>query len=159
MTVGGLPAGSVADQIAQNVTTAKNESTTLLNQATSIASADPGGLSAATLYLTYMAQWLVSQFSNKGPWDYKRNKGVTSQNPGSYQQVVDFGNFNFGAVMEGLGLSYYEAQNAAGLYQVYLGTSNEGIPLFKWPYGDSQHDATVIQNGYNYEKAVQSGCK
>ena len=98
MTISGLPAGSVADQIAQNVATAQNESATLLKEATSVSSGDPLGVSAASLYVTWMADWLIGQFSNNGPWDYKRNTGVTSQNPGNYQQVKDFGNFNFGAV-------------------------------------------------------------
>ena len=97
--------------------------------------------------MAYMAQWLIGQFSNNGPWDYKRQKGVTSQNAGNYQQVVNFGNFDFGAVMAGLGLNYYEAQNAAGAYQVYLGTNNQGIPLFKWPYGDSTQDAHQVGLG------------
>jgi hypothetical protein len=59
-----------------------------------------------------MAQWLISQFQNNGIFDYKRNAGVVSQNLGSYIQVLNFGNFNFGAVMQSLGLSYYEAQVA-----------------------------------------------
>ncbi len=159
MTVNGLPGGSASSQIAQNVALAQQQSATFINEAISAANADPEANNAGALYLTYMAQWLYSQFHNKGPWDYKRQPSVTSQNSGNYQQVVNFGNFNFGAVMESLGLSYYQTQNVAGLYQLYLGTSNQGILLFQSPYGDSTQDASVIQQGFNFEKAVQAGCK
>jgi hypothetical protein len=134
----------------------------LLNQATAVALADPGGLDASALYVTWMGEWLFQQFGNNGSWDYKRKKNVTNQNPNQYQNVLNFGNFNFGAVMAGLGLTYYEAQNAAGIYQVYLamrgGTPGEGFPLFSFPYGDQVKDANLVQQGFSYEQAIKSGC-
>lgn len=158
--VGGLPAGSASNQIAANVALAQKQSASFLSLATSATVGDPEGPSSATLYLSYMAQWLVGQFSSGGAWDYKAIQGIVSQN--SYQNVQDLGNFNFGAVMESLGLSYYGAQNAAGIYQVYLslkgGSAGQGIPLFQFPYGDQTQDANVIQQGFKYETFVQAGC-
>ena len=158
-SVNGLPGGSAAQQIAQNVAAAQQASTQLLALANTAAAADPGGPNASLLYASYISQWLVSEFHNKGDFDYKRNKSVVSQNPGNYQGVVNFGNFDFGAVTAALGLTYYQAQNAAGAYQLYLGTANQGILLFQWPYGDSKVDASVIQQGFSYETAVQSRCR
>jgi hypothetical protein len=157
--INGLPGGSSAQQIAQNIALAQQQSAQLMSLANTVAAADPSGPSASFFYLDYMAQWLYSEFHNKGPWDYKRDKSVVSQNPGNYQQVVNFGNFDFGAVLAGLGLSYYQTQNVAGAYQLYLGTANQGVLVFQWPYGDSAADATLIQQGFNYGKAVQSNCK
>ena len=163
--VNGLPAGSTASQIAANVALAQQQSSSFMSLATSAASGDPEGPSSSTLYLAYMAQWLVGQFSASGTtWNYKNDPTVVSQNPGNYQSVVDFGNFNFGAVMEGLGLTMYEAQNAAGIYQEYIalkgtGAPGQGIPLFQFPYGDQAQDQQVIQRGFKYETFIQAGCR
>jgi RHS repeat-associated protein len=162
--IGGLPGGSPSNQVAQNVALAQQTSASLMALATSVASADPGGLDPYSLYLSYMANWLYGQFSNNGPWDYKVNQGLASQNPGGHQSVINFGNFDFGAVMEGLGLSYYETQNAAGTYQFYIstfhgGAPGQGTPIFQYPFGDQVADAQVVQTGFNYEMALQAGCK
>jgi RHS repeat-associated protein len=93
-------------------------------------------------------------------WDYK------SQYPrGDVQSVTQariFGNFAFGAVMRAGGLSYYEAQNAAGAAQIIFhiigkGAPGQGTPLLRYPYGDQVQDALDIERGYNYVKALQTG--
>lgn len=73
-----------------------------------------------------------------------------------------FGNFAFGAVMGASGLSYYEAQNAAGVAQIIFhaigkGAPGQGVPVFHYPYGDQVQDAVDVQRGYEYVKALEQG--
>jgi hypothetical protein len=84
---------------------------------------------------------------HSGLWDYRTNFG---------QQYDDFGNFNFGATAAAMGATYYETQNAAGIYD-HSGKS-EGIPFFKWPYGDDVDGAKQVQAGYDYVKHHCDDC-
>jgi hypothetical protein len=150
--------GVADDQIAQNVAAAQAESDLLWQQAQDTASKDPSGdTSADSLYAGWMAGWLAQQF--EGAWNYKGNPALQAQNTGF--NLRDYGNFNFGAVMEGLGASYYFAQNAAGIAQLFINIKwSSGVPAVLWPYGDSTVDAQNIWNGYIYEQRVQLGdCK
>jgi RHS repeat-associated protein len=81
---------------------------------------------------------------NRGVWDYKRQG----------RQYEDFGNFNYGAVTAAMGIPSYIAQNAAGIYQQTRGAASaaQGIPIFKWPYGDDVADAVQIERGRQYFK-------
>ncbi len=111
------------------------------------------------IYFDLMANWLVQQFSAGGAWDYKAQQDLWAANAGT-TNLQNFGNFNFGAVMQSLGLSYYLTQNAAGIYQMFgIGQYTQGIPLIQWPFGDTTTDANVIKQGYNYEVMVEKGCK
>lgn len=103
--------------IAQNVELAQQESSYFMQKAQQEAVADPSGASAATLYDGFMAAWLVQQFGLGGPWDYKAQQSLWPSNVGT-NNLMTFGNFNFGAVLESLGASYYFTQNAAGIYQM-----------------------------------------
>lgn len=87
---------------------------------------------------------LYSNVKNYGPWDYKRHG----------KQYEDFGNFNYGAVTEAMGMSSYTAQNAAGMYQQKSGAAaaGAGVPLLKWPYGDDPKDAAEIERGRQYAR-------
>ena len=127
-------------------------------QAEQVANEDPGD-SVSNLYDTYMTAWLISQFKAGGAWDYKANQSLWPSNVGT-NNLQNFGNFNFGAVLQSLGVSYYWTQNAAGIYQALgIGQYSQGIPLLQWPYGDSVADAQVVQQGFAYESFIQVGCK
>ena len=154
---GGLPSASTV--IAQNVALAQQMSNEFWQEAEQAANADPGVLSPAQLYDAYMTTWLIGQFKIGGPWDYKADQSLWSANTGT-TNLRNFGNFNFGAVLESLGVSYYWTQNAAGIYQALgIGANTQGIPLLQFPYGDSAADAAVIQQGFTYESFIQVGCK
>ncbi|MDD4964930.1 MAG: polymorphic toxin type 44 domain-containing protein [Gallionella sp.] len=85
---------------------------------------------------------------NYAPWDYKR------QDP----KYEAFGNFNYGAVAEAMGMSAYIAENGAGIYQQWHGKAEfgKGTAFIEWPYGDQPSDAENIADGRRY---VQCGCK
>jgi hypothetical protein len=75
---------------------------------------------------------------------------------------MDFGNFDFGSILAGLGFSLGSTQNAAGVAQILFcatgGACGSGIPFVKYPYGDQAVDQAQVVAGYNYEVAVQAGC-
>ncbi len=104
--------------------------------------------------------FLIGQFAPGRDWDYKH-----TYKPGTtdYSNATIFGNFAFGAVMESLGLSYYESQNVAGVIQIVIctfgGACGQGVPGIVFPYGDQPGDATDIERGYGYEKKKQAGCQ
>jgi len=153
---GGLPSASTV--IAQNIALAQQMSQQFFQQAEQVANEDPGD-SVSNLYDTYMTAWLISQFKAGGAWDYKANQSLWPSNVGT-NNLQNFGNFNFGAVLQSLGVSYYWTQNAAGIYQALgIGQYSQGIPLLQWPYGDSVADAQVVQQGFAYESFIQVGCK
>lgn len=81
---------------------------------------------------------------NYGIWDYKRQG----------HQYENFGNFNYGATAAAMGIPYYLAQNAAGIYQQLKGAAaaGRGTPVVGWPYGDDLKDAMQIKAGYDYFK-------
>ena len=87
---------------------------------------------------------LYDNVRNYGPWDYKRRGG----------RYEDFGNFNYGAVTEAMGVSGYTTQNAAGIYQQLRGASaaGTGTPLLRYPYGDDLADAVQIERGRQYAR-------
>lgn len=120
MNANGLPAGSAVAQIAQNVVAAQAQYTQFLSQETQLVGMDPlSGTSPALLADRDMLIWIFNQFKPGGSWDYKHQFNRKSD-PSDYNAAMAFGNFNFGAVMEGLGLNYYETQNAAGIGQIYI---------------------------------------
>lgn len=104
--------------------------------------------------------FLTGQFAPGGAWDYKKNypKGT-----GDQENARAFGNFDFGAVLESFGFSYFFTQNAAGIAQIGIclsgGACGTGIPGVQYPYGDQISDAADVKKGFNYEAAKQAGCK
>jgi RHS repeat-associated protein len=96
------PSGLNANQIQQNVEAAQN----FLDAQVNSGQSDP---------LLALAGYLSAQFAPGGAWDYKKDyvPGTTDQ-----AQARIFGNFDFGAVLESLGFSYYATQNAAGVEQI-----------------------------------------
>jgi RHS repeat-associated protein len=108
-----------------------------------------------------LAKFLVSKFAPSGDWDYK-SKVDRKQQPTEYAEAMKYGNFAFGATMAGLGLSYYQAQNAAGIAQIFImlkgGAAGDptGIPLLSYPYGDQKQDAMQIKSGWNYEHRLMT---
>jgi hypothetical protein len=91
-------------------------------------------------------------------WDYKAN-----YKPGADQdKAKDFVNFNFGAVLESLGFSYFFTQNAAGVAQIGIckkgGYCGVGIPGVVFPFGDSIDDAVNVKRGFDYQRRVDRGC-
>jgi hypothetical protein len=112
------------------------------------------GLTANSLYVDFMSTWLYQQFSVTGPWNYKVQQTLWPANVGT-TKLQKFGNFNYGAVLEALGMNQYFTQNAAGIYQMLrIGKYTQGFPVITWPYGDSVGDANVIQQGWLYEAAA-----
>jgi RHS repeat-associated protein len=105
--------------------------------------------------------FFTGQFLPGSDWDYKSRYA-----PGTPEQELakDFGNFNFGAVLESFGFSYYATQNAAGVAQIYICARGQacgtGTPGFQFPYGDQIEDAALIKIGYSYQKLVDLfGCR
>jgi len=111
--------------------------------------------SAISALMFYLAQ----NFNRQGNWDYK-----SKYQPGTPErnQAMAFGNFDFGAVLAGLGFSLNFTQSAAGLAQIYFcykgGSCGTGIPFIQYPYGDQAVDQKQIVAGYSYEQAVLAGC-
>jgi RHS repeat-associated protein len=109
--------------------------------------------------LARMIGWLTLQFMPTGPWDYKFGSGVAGTP--DYQDATVFGNFNFGAVMASLGLSYTQTQSAAGAAQTLIcaggGSCGTGLPFNGWPYGDQEGDASVIYNGWAWYTQLKAG--
>jgi len=103
--------------------------------------------------------FLTAKFQPGGDWDYKKNyaKGTAD-----YQTAQDFGNFDFGAVLESLGFSYSFTQTAAGIAQIGIcmagGGCGKGIPFMQYPYGDQPGDAAVIKKGWDYQSRLDGGC-
>jgi RHS repeat-associated protein len=147
------------DQIQKMIADAQ----TVLSQAVvgQVAHAGAGAAGGIGGYpLTILLGFLTAQFSVNGSWDFKDAPGV-GQNTVQQAQLRDFGNFAFGAVLESLGFSYYQTQNAAGLAQIGIclggGACGTGVPVLAYPFGDQVSDAKVVQKGYNYEAALESG--
>jgi RHS repeat-associated protein len=109
---------------------------------------------------TDLIAFLMSKFLPGGDWDYKHN-----YQPGStdYKNAMTFGNFAFGSVMEGLGLTYIEGQNAAGGAQILIclagGSCGQGFPVVEFPFGDQAEDAAEVERGYAYQRKYQAGCQ
>jgi hypothetical protein len=97
-----------------------------------------------------------------GAWDYKSQFSPSSQGY-DYNLAMVFGNFDFGAVLSGLGFNYYLTQNAAGIAQIGIcfsgGACGSGVPGFVFPFGDQVGDAAEIKQGLDFEKGVLAGCK
>jgi RHS repeat-associated protein len=145
-----LPRANGAAQIQQNITSASNVFYS------AVASDSEGGGGAA---LPVLLGYLTGQFSPKGGWDYKNKEKRGT--PG-YSQAMEFGNFDFGAVLAGLGFSLTFTQSAAGIAQIVIcisgGSCGTGVPFVQYPYGDQAGDQRQIMAGYNYEQAVLAGC-
>jgi RHS repeat-associated protein len=145
-----LPGGNGAKEIQRNIKRAEN-------YMMSVASTDFEGAGGAAL--PALMGYLAAQFAPRGSWDYK-SRQPKGGNP--YAQAMEFGNFNFGAVLAGLGFGITFTQSAAGIAQIGIclsgGSCGSGIPFFKFPYGDQAGDQAEIQAGYNYEQAVLAGC-
>lgn len=60
--------------------------------------------------------FLTASFMEGGQWDYKNG----FEEGTAHDAAKEFGNFAFGAVMQSIGMSYYLAQNAAGVAQVAI---------------------------------------
>jgi len=145
-----LPGGNGAKEIQKNISAAEKVFDTVLSSDSEV-----GPASAMSAVFLYLAQ----QFTRKGDWDYKSRqpKGTPA-----YAQAMEFGNFDFGAVLAGLGFSLNFTQSAAGIAQMYFcyrgGSCGTGVPFFQYPYGDQAGDQQQIMAGYNYELAVLGGC-
>jgi RHS repeat-associated protein len=144
-----LPSNIASDQIQQNVDTA-NLFFDLQLQLSN------GGAEGA---LPALLGFLTGKFVPGGGWDYK-----SQYQPGTadYNLAKTFGNFNFGAVLESLGFTYYATQNAAGVAQIGIcvlgGACGTGAPAIVFPYGDQIPDAAEIKGGYDYQAKKDSGC-
>ena len=128
-TLSGVASISDASSIiASEVNAALNESEILMKQARQQGMGGDGGNAAAPgIYLNYLDAWAYPrQFKSGGPFDIKSNPAAY---PGSDPtDLKNLGNLAYGAVMQALGFSYYEAQNAAGIYQKYaLRSYSDGI--------------------------------
>jgi len=103
--------------------------------------------------------YFAYKFAKNGDWDYKKNY----TNEDDVAKAKDFGNFNFGAVLESFGFSYFFTQNAAGVGQIGIcmsgGYCGVGVPGVVYPFGDSIDDAVNVRRGYNYEKKIDLGCR
>jgi RHS repeat-associated protein len=143
-----LPSGIPNDQIEKNVKEAHDFYNGLLANPQTAEGAFPALLG-----------FFVGKFSPGGDWDYKKN-----YQPGTSERAraQDFGNFNFGAVLESFGFSYYFTQNAAGAAQVAIcvagGACGSGIPGLLYPFGDQVADAVIIKWGFDYQKAKDAHC-
>ncbi|MEA3587983.1 hypothetical protein J6I75_06435 [Pseudidiomarina sp. 1APP75-27a] len=91
--------------------------------------------------------WFYGMVKNGGSWDYKQQG----------RQYQDFGNFNYGATAEALGIPSDVADRAAGIAQIRAGTSVSawGNPLGGFPYGDDPADQIQIQKGRQYCQCSQ----
>ncbi len=100
---------------------------------------------------------LTASFMEGGQWDYKNGFEEGTK----HDAAKEFGNFAFGAVMQSIGMSYYLAQNAAGVAQVAIsikgGDKGEGLPLLQYPFGDQTNDAMQVRRGFYYMKTFQAG--
>ncbi len=94
------------------------------------------GLPAYESYLQKI-NYILDRFPNKKPMDYKQQGRV-------YER---FGNFNYGAVMNALGMSELTAKAGAGYAQYKAGTAKGRWAL---TFGDSPKDQWDIEQGYNY---------
>jgi hypothetical protein len=101
------------------------------------------------------------QFRQYGRWDFKNSTPGVVPGTEAYTVLQDFGNFAFGSVMIGLGLSYYLTQNAASKNQMSIctggGSCGTGTLLVQYAFGDQASDAKEIRKGFDYESAVEQG--
>jgi RHS repeat-associated protein len=143
-----LPSGIPSNQVALNVQAAKTFYTDLTSY-------DPEG----SAFFSLMG-YLTAQFAPGGAWDYKSQYTPGTAN---YKNAMVFGNFDFGAILQSLGFSYYMTQNAAGVAQIVIcnfgGACGTGIPGLQYPFGDQLNDAVDVRKGFNYEAAKQANCK
>ena len=120
------------------------------------------GLDATTLkeaYLTY-------EVAPGQPQDYKQYAAS-----GLAEELRAFGNYNFGAIGEGLGLSLQSLQFGAGVasalnialtnlfkYGILKGPPTTfGSPLTGSPYGDSPQEQSEIAAGFTWGADYASG--
>jgi Bacterial toxin 44 len=96
-------------------------------------------------------------FRPGGAWDYKH---FYTPGTADYQQAQDFGNFDFGAVLRGLGFNVYTTLNAAGVAQIYICASGRacgvGIPGLVYPFGDQLTDTVNVLRGFDYEGVINT---
>jgi hypothetical protein len=87
--------------------------------------------------------WFYNQVRNGAIWDYKQI------DPEKYQ---DFGNFHYGVVAAAMGIPEDVALRAAGVAQLFAGTSKieYGLPGVSGAYGDDPKDQQQIGDGYAY---------
>ena len=142
-----LPPGIADDQIQQNI----DEAQSFYEHQAAIG--DPNAI------WTFFG-FLAAKFAPGGDWDYKKNYSSGGQDR---QVAQDFGNFDFGAVLESLGFSYAFTQNAAGVAQIGIcmsgGACGKGIPLIQYPFGDQLLDAAVVHKGWDYQARMDAGCQ
>ena len=93
--------------------------------------------------LTYI--WFYNQVRNHGPWDYKNQSG---------RQYANFGNFNYGATGHAAGIADEILLRAAGVAQIFAGTSLPAFAQYPGPdaHGDDPVDQTWIRAGIDYAK-------
>ena len=142
-----LPSNIPTDQVQQNITDAKDYFGKRFDD-------DP-----ETAVLSLLG-YLTAKFQEGGDWDYKKNYRPFTADRTNAQ---NFGNFDFGAVLESLDFSYYFTQNAAGVAQIAIcakgGACGSGIPGVMFPYGDQLSDAIYVRKGFDYETAKRADCK
>jgi hypothetical protein len=107
--------------------------------------------------------WFIERLAPGGEMDYKHGPGN--------RIYEDFGNFNYGAVALGFGLSEEVALRAAGLVQVLVNSYNmmtkrnaedtgsyvksHGLDFVgEAPYGDQTKDQEMIKQGFRYYREV-----
>ena len=159
--VPSLPGNSnPAAQIQTNIDSANDVFSTALQDA--YQSGAPDQATAVASAFGQLFAYLARQFVPGGAWDYKSQFSPSSQGY-DYNLAMVFGNFDFGAVLSGLGFNYYLTQNAAGIAQIGIcfsgGACGSGVPGFVFPFGDQVGDAAEIKQGLDFEKGVLAGCK
>lgn len=139
-TCPAVPTGPGAPVLSSNITFARN-----IGQAFNILDGPLAGFGAKLL-------WFRSMVRNRSIWDYKNQPY-----PHAHPEYADFGNFNFGATGDALGLPTPILFRGAGYAQEKAGTSTSGWGHW-WgsaPYGDDPKDQQQIKSGIQY---VQQGC-
>ena len=89
---------------------------------------------------------------NGGGWDYKQVGKV----PGVPSPYEAFGNFNYGATGNAMGIPGQVLLRAAGGASILAGTSpaNSSNPFGQAPYGDSPVDQAWIKKGIEYSRCL-----
>ena len=124
----------------------------------------PPGLDANELKVAY----LFYETAPGQPQDYKQY--LTPRTTG-FQQLDQFGNFNFGAIAQALGLNLQSVQWGAGVasyvgvwvvdlfkYHILKGPQpGWGTPLTGSPYGDNPQEQGWIAEGFQWSASQGSG--
>ena len=105
--------------------------------------------------------WFFMVVRTGGPMDFKHYE----QNPGRgfhahYQELVDYGNFNYGVIGSALGFSQNYIMWAAGRAARHGSVDGRGYSSNEYPtYGDQVRDNFFIQMGVQWYRKQNGGRK